>query len=360
MSALGKQFGAPDIPNEPTQLSFDLPGVPPPSPPAGRMTSPLVAGSFSKRDIEQQQNVPVGTPRRPDLSGRRRNEAAGGMPLHKGMLPMFATPREIQNHYQVLDGDRNSMYEETHGTNDSRAGERTQRQYRTDNAPNPRTYVNAYSSGGGELGQVPVRVRPDVNHPSPVSRYETDEEVLARKYDEADEAPAAGYHHNRGWRQTSGTRYYDERFDRTTSNPGHYTDLPGGPKRMLDRLTDHAWRGNNVPVYKKNAESAEWADQSTYNSRRHTGDMETWVDHPKAQSPDTPKHSTMVESIIHQGVLSPIRLAANQIGSQGKQSIVGGHHRFAVALNHAPDRLVPVLHHEDIHDAKADRTYPYT
>ena len=32
--------------------------------------------------------------------------------------------------------------------------------------------------------------------------------------------------------------------------------------------------------------------------------------------------------------------------------IVGGHHRIAAALDTRPDDLIPVIHHEDIYDAK--------
>jgi hypothetical protein len=325
------------------------------------MTSPVIPGrSFSQRDVQDYDNTPVGTPKRPSLEGRQRyGDNGGGVPLHKGMRPMFMTPREIQSHYQVLDGDRYENYAETYGTNDSRAGERTQRVRRTDGAYNPQTEVNAYDSDGEALGRVPVRIRPDANHPTSVQRQETDEEVLARKYEEADEAPASGYHgNNGGWGNSNGTRYYDERFDATTSSPGHYTGKPGGPLRMIDRMTQR--NGREVPNYRRNPGSA-WSGMSTFGSRRHTGDDETWVSHPEvAKSPDQPQHSSMVESIINQGVLSPIRLGTENIGSQGKQEMVGGHHRFAVALNHAPDKLVPVLFHKDIFDAKADRSYPYT
>ena len=60
---------------------------------------------------------------------------------------------------------------------------------------------------------------------------------------------------------------------------------------------------------------------------------------------------TLGESIRESGVQSPIRLGQN-IGSEDKPQVVGGHHRLAVASDQ-PDRLVPVLHHQDIWEARS-------
>jgi hypothetical protein len=44
-------------------------------------------------------------------------------------------------------------------------------------------------------------------------------------------------------------------------------------------------------------------------------------------------------------------------GAQGRRQIVGGHHRVAVMLDHAPDQLMPVRWHRDLRDAQRSGDY---
>ena len=53
------------------------------------------------------------------------------------------------------------------------------------------------------------------------------------------------------------------------------------------------------------------------------------------------------KSIAAEGVHRPVHLSA-QFGSQGKPEVGEGHHRVAAAMDIDPDRLMPVLHHEDM------------
>lgn len=59
------------------------------------------------------------------------------------------------------------------------------------------------------------------------------------------------------------------------------------------------------------------------------------------------------------GVTDPILLEdgsdPNGGGSQGRMQVIGGHHRVAVMLDHAPDQLMPVEHHRNLRAAKKSR-----
>jgi hypothetical protein len=60
-------------------------------------------------------------------------------------------------------------------------------------------------------------------------------------------------------------------------------------------------------------------------------------------------------------VTHPISLGTGgKPGMLGKPQIVGGHHRVAAQFDQDPDRLMPVVHYRDIHDAQADKTRRYT
>jgi hypothetical protein len=61
---------------------------------------------------------------------------------------------------------------------------------------------------------------------------------------------------------------------------------------------------------------------------------------------------SLYDSIERTGVQKPIHLG-RQFGLENKPQVVGGHHRLASANDINPDMLVPVLHHEDIIDAKS-------
>ena len=57
------------------------------------------------------------------------------------------------------------------------------------------------------------------------------------------------------------------------------------------------------------------------------------------------------------GIDKPLHLARASVAADMKihrdrPGIVGGHHRLAVMLQHDPDKLLPVVHHESIMEAK--------
>lgn len=57
------------------------------------------------------------------------------------------------------------------------------------------------------------------------------------------------------------------------------------------------------------------------------------------------KHS-LYESIRKKGVLDPVQVALDNIGSTGFPMITGGHHRIAVMGSIDPDKPIPVEHRE--------------
>jgi hypothetical protein len=90
-------------------------------------------------------------------------------------------------------------------------------------------------------------------------------------------------------------------------------------------------------------------------SETHETDTELW-ERKAEESADfiTAGHGSLYESVEAEGVKNPVHLSTEQMGSFGKQQIIGGHHRIAVSLETDPHRLIPVLHQPDILTAKAE------
>lgn len=67
----------------------------------------------------------------------------------------------------------------------------------------------------------------------------------------------------------------------------------------------------------------------------------------------TRKHGagTLHESVLKEGVHTPIILSTEDIGSRGRNQILGGHHRMAVMGMHKPDTLMPVEHFKTYDEA---------
>jgi len=342
MSNLGPQFEQPE-----------LPGMPP----AGKAPS---SWEYKKRQISEGVGF-SGQTRDRKIKEFSEKDPANPTPRavtthHKvgDQLKMFMTPREIEREWQPLDGDRHDGYALTSGTNDPRAGMHTERNERTDEVPNMyrglRTATGAVTDAQGFKRRKTVFKRPSSTNPVRygVDQAESTEDLWNRKYDEADEAPPSGQYD-----------YEDEAVYRTphgheTSAGGHYTlkTVPGHNTRpkMTGVDGDRGW-------YRTTKGRGGMKGAPSYNSRRRA---ETWVDHELVSEPSP--HSTMVESIINEGVKSPIRLGL-RMGSEAKPQMVGGHHRMAVARVHSPDQFAPVLYHEDIYEARSSNTqhsYKYT
>jgi hypothetical protein len=102
------------------------------------------------------------------------------------------------------------------------------------------------------------------------------------------------------------------------------------PARAMNRNIQHGYREDDAALWERKAEEAD-------------------------ELYDPP----LQRSIAERGVLNPVQLSTNQLGSQGKQQVVGGHHRIAAAHDVDPDMLIPVLHHTSITAAKNHPYYPY-
>ena len=59
------------------------------------------------------------------------------------------------------------------------------------------------------------------------------------------------------------------------------------------------------------------------------------------------KYSNLAEDIAHEGFKSP-RIPVNL----NTQEVLGGHHRVAVGAEEHPNHLFPVVHYDNIHEAR--------
>lgn len=272
----------------------------------------------------------------------KRVKPTGGQQFEQ--LKMFMTPREIEAGWQPLDGDRHDTEYEVTGSSDTRAGEATRRSVKTNDEPN--VYKGRDSQGYKYQ-------RPSFDEPSYASREETDDELWDRKYDEA-HVPREEYRQEVNWSIGSG-KFKDSKGN-TQSQGGRYTAKSTGNYETREPAVDEMGRAVKTTGGRRLYENS-YGDL-THNPKRPTSQREeTWVEHDP--HPDSDPNSSLANYIHENGIHSPIRLG-RQVGSQGKPQIVGGHHRMAVARQHYPDTLIPVLHDTDIHAAKADTTYKYT
>ena len=239
---------------------------------------------------------------------------------------MFMTPREIVNKYQVLDADREEVdnWDEGNPDMDWRRTGRPERTSGAANIHNPdRSSRYSHIPGSG----------PYLREPSVDYSQETDEQVLSRKAEEAPYDPEY-YAEMRGENFSGAMRSFNpESALGRSSAPGHF-GLGGSTNR---NWSDTEWDEHEMRV-------------DSYLSRKQD-------EHYRRQA-EAPEPPSLYESIQEGGVQHPVHLGT-QFGSQGKPQIVGGHHRIAAALETRPDDLIPVLHHEDIYDAKASRGYKY-
>ena len=184
---------------------------------------------------------------------------------------MFMTPKEITQHYQPLDADREEIYEDQ-------------------------------SAMGGTY------------------REENDAEVWERKSTEAQMNP--------------------EEY--------HYTRMGQTPEKSgldFDSLAGHS----SYPRYPNTNETTsavgEWEyREASYLQRKH--EEKSNANYEKWNGP------SIWDSVRQSGVQEPVHLG-QQFGSQGKPEVVGGHHRIASAMDTRPNELIPVIHHEDINQAKS-------
>jgi hypothetical protein len=234
-------------------------------------------------------------------------------------LPMFMSQREIMRDYQPLDGDRQETYQE-------REGEATNRKFTTDGYPNRPIRANdrnaPWLQRQGTAGRTATHYRD-------FSRPESDDEMMSRKLDES---------------QMS----YEE-----------YADVhSGGPMRNATPSWGTIMAGDSAPQYQSGHTETFDNDAQEYGQRK--------VDEHYRNSPG---HGSLFDDLAHdmrpggEGFRGVIHLATGQFGQSGKPSIAGAHHRIAAMGEIDPDRLLPVIHHNRMADARhgrSDENWPYT
>jgi hypothetical protein len=272
-------------------------------------------------------------------------------------LKLFMTPREIEKEWQPLDGDRRDAYHITYGKSDTRAGSSTYRARRTDGQSNfdrndERTVTGAVTDSDGHKDMYSLYNRPGNHFPmerTGSSGLETDDEVWDRKYAEALDSPSSGYNHD-----PKGPRYRKPGGESTDAGGVWRQVTETGAKTRQPASRGNGWYRQTSPVPGTAIKGA-----ITLNSRRRGS--EAYV--PFQEIPGSgDSHHSMVDSIIGEGIKSPIRLGL-QHGMNDKPQLLGGHHRMAVARQDTPDRLAPVLYDNDMDQARSTntkRSYKYT
>jgi hypothetical protein len=222
-------------------------------------------------------------------------------------LKMFMTPNEIHAQYQPLDADREESESEpwaSGGTPRSTARSQTE-----GNVRHGLYRRGVDTSGTYQASTYGTKYRGGDYEP------ESDEQLWDRKLDESQ------YEHTVPGKATLyGTPHYHGGGTSTSQ-------LNTGQQEARSRARDY-----------------------------DTGQRSYWTEQVKRPSTE---ETSLYDSIQFEGVKSPIRLGQT-VGSMGKREIVGGHHRLASQTDIDPNRLVPVLHHEDIFEAKSNPSYKYT
>jgi hypothetical protein len=207
--------------------------------------------------------------------------------IHPDQLKMFMTPKEIHQHYQLWEGDREDA---------PRAGELTHSTRTTGGRP-----TKAMGTQTRENWQVSTGTRMRAYN------EESDEQFWLRKTMDSQMDPEEYFEHRHG------TRAPDPYLHAVQHGLLARSTAPQSPG--TDRTT--RWES-----YDERARS--------YMERKHEeqfGGQSLWG------------------SVRQEGVKSPVHLGT-QFGERGKPQIVGGHHRIAAAMDTRPNQLIPVLHHE--------------
>lgn len=205
-------------------------------------------------------------------------------------LQMFMTPKEIQAHYQPLDGDRGGegLLEPEH------SDWLTNRSVNSDGDPNVALTTQQKAGGRGKAYER-------------TESMESDSELWDRKLAESQMDPID---------------YAEARGDSAAAR--------GPGMSVLDRAS--------APQYSSSGSSgSHWARAESYIMRKQDEHF---------------NKSSLYDSVREGGVQAPVHLGS-QFGVMGKPQVVGGHHRIAAAADIDPNQPIPVLHHADINDARS-------
>jgi hypothetical protein len=259
----------------------------------------------------------------PGLSQPPRPKRQKAAPSQGEQLPMLMSQREIMKKYQPLDADRQEAW-------DPREGEVTGRQFTT------------------------------IGNENPKIRTSDREAPWLKRQDTAEVAKATHY---RDFGQTESLdMMMSRKLEESQMDYGEYAEAHGGGMGTA-----------KTPGYET---AAGKTDAPQYEGSGHTGtyDYELGEFHSKLVDRHYEKMSgSLYSDVAHDmtpkekggsgaGFTGLVHLS-HQFGSAGKPQIAGAHHRLAILGEVAPDRLLPVIHHETMHEARwgeAAKHYPYT
>lgn len=234
-------------------------------------------------------------------------------------LPMFMSAREVMHQYQPLDADRQDFY-------DPREGEPTARSETTGGKPNARlsTYdkKEGFAKHAAQTGDT---------HYRQYGHSETDEQLWSRKLNES-QMPYSEYaeHHGGGM------------AEERTPGWNSLVNRSSAPKMPdWDKAGTGTWE-----EAEQNQASYVQRKQEEHHEGREFGSL----------------HETLSEAMQPGGVgfTGHVHLGS-QFGESGKRQIVGAHHRIAAMEDIDPERMLPVVHHKSIYEARGGFAgLPYT
>lgn len=250
----------------------------------------------------------------PGLSQPKRAPTSDSATRTEGpqQLPMFMSQREIMGKFQPLDADRQEAW-------DPREGEVTGRQFTTIGNENPKIRTSD-------------RAAP----------------FLQRQG-----SAVAGATHYRDFGQTESLgMMMDRKLEESQMSYGEYAEAHGGGMGTA-----------KTPGYET---AMDMTGAPQYQGTGHTGTHEYEMDQFHSQKVDEHyekmNYGSLYEDLKHDmtpkeqggsgaGFTGLVHLS-HQFGSAGKPQIAGAHHRLAALGEIAPDRLLPVVHHETMTESR--------
>lgn len=321
--------------------------------------------------------------------------------IHPKQLKGFMTAREITSEYQALDGDRHDIdrsdfSERTPGSATARAriDKSTYRpnltggdpnfnehEYRAKQQPTQRDYMNPEKKaemaewpagrvllagkekrGGTETQKYNVKPyrRKDADNPGHTEREKA--HLRAQAGSDAISASNGGYG---GWNPSATLREGDKQLFARKYNEANMTPRERAADAGHYQASNHAWineegnttlnprgRREHTPPSPSEWDSADGplprvgAGSYTYSREQHPEGGASLRDYMAGKK--------------HGRVESPIHLGYESKGSQGKQEILGGHHRLSVMAEEYPDEFMPVVHSRDIIHARSPEMQKHT
>jgi len=229
-------------------------------------------------------------------------------------LAGFMSQRQIMRKYQPLDADRQEFW-------DPREGAPTNRKFTTIGNENPKIRTSD-------------RAAP----------------FLQRQ----DQSAVAKSTHYRDFGQTESLgMMMDRKLEESQMPYDEYREAHGGGgDTMATPSIEEMWDSPSAP------------QPQTGHTDTHDWHMHEYMEN-KMSEHHMRRQSSLYEDVAHsmrpggEGFTGIVHLATGQFGSAGKPQIAGAHHRLAILGEVAPDRLLPVIHHEKMGEARHGKSAEY-